>query len=801
MKEFKVRIVGVDCPTCVYSIRRNLSRVKGFRKLDVDVTTGDAVIVFDENVRGLREVYRAIRDAGYDVFKENIEVYADFEPEEVSAIEDRILRLKGVLDVDISSNTGLLRVRINPLETSRSELFKELGKLGISIKDFRKAIRPEGERRKLLMRLVAFILGLSAIVYSMSSMFIAGAEVNIYLLLLTALSVLLLSYSIIIRGYKALLNRTPTMDSLISISSTMSFLFGLALTAEIIPHEHLAHNHVQTSSFFEASAGILGFVSFGRYLEERLRYRALKHLKELEKVTYGKARLVIGGDVKEVDVNEVSVNDVVEVKSGDRVPVDGVVIDGWGYVDESAFTGEAKPVLKKGDLRDYVLAGSILLNGYIKVRATRVKEDTVIAHIAESAKEAQLHKPEIQRVADRVVGLLTWVVIALALITSLMWYLFTRNLSLSLLFAASVLAVTCPCPLGIAIPMVTSVGVLKASMKGILVRRGDVFERVVLADTVIFDKTGTLTFGHPQVRKVTVFNGSEGSLMNYVCSVEKRSEHKIANAIVDYCNGNGFNTELNPTNVEFFPGLGLIGDVDGYNVAVGNVELMKRLGIEVSEEVLKLVDKVGNSGGTPILISLNGTIVGLIEVVDNLREEAREVVESIKKMGVKVGIASGDVEANVTRVAKELNMDFSEAGLRPEDKADLISRMRMNGRKVIFVGDGVNDAIAIGSSFVGVAAGKSTDIAKNAGDVVLVSNNLRGLKQLFNLSHKVRKRSLENLAWAFIYNGLLIPVAAGLLYPHYGIMLKPEWAAFSMVLSDISVILNSLRLTIEDTSK
>ncbi|MEM2020787.1 MAG: heavy metal translocating P-type ATPase, partial [Zestosphaera sp.] len=453
----------------------------------------------------------------------------------------------------------------------------------------------------------------------------------------------------------------------------------------------------------------------------------------------------------------------------------------------------------RDEKRDYFLAGSILSTGYIKVRATRVGRDTVISHIAESAREAQLYKPEFQRFADRIVGFLTWIVIALAFSTSLIWYFITGNLHLALMFAASVLAVTCPCPLGIAIPMVISIGVLRASRNGILVRRGDVFERMVSADTLIFDKTGTLTIGKPRVTDVFVVNGDEDSLMKYVCSVEGRSEHQLANAILEYCNGKGHGNINEPSNYEYFPGLGVIGEVDGHYIVIGNLELMKRLNIDLSEEVLELVNKIGERGGTPILASVNEVIAGIIGVRDELREEVYEIVEFFKKSGFRTGIASGDIEANVKRVEKVIGADFSKAGLRPEDKASLMKEMESRGSRIVFVGDGVNDAIAIGSAFLGIAVGKATDIAKNAGDVVLVSSSLTKLKQLFNLSLKVKKRALENLAWAFIYNGLLIPIAAGVLYKSHGIMLKPEWAALSMILSDITVVLNSLRLVVERT--
>lgn len=795
MKEYRVKIIGVDCPTCVYSIERELRKIKGFTEIKVDIATGEAVIKCNSDECSISKIYDAIREAGYDLYKETLVTYVNISPEQVGVLEKKIAEIKGVIEAKISSSTGLIKININPLETNREAVYNELLRKGVEIKQTPEVKVHVSDKITLITKLVAFALALTAISYSMISMLNPSIPMNEEILVTLAFTVIILNYSVVKKGYKLLLMKAPGMESLIALSSTLSFIFGLAIYAGILHQTHSSNTIIHSSSFFEASAGVLGFTSLGKYLEEKLKQKALKHLEELEKASRGKARIVKNSDVVEVNAEQVNIGDIVEVKTGDMIPVDGIVIEGAGYVDESLLTGESKPVFKKAENRDYVLAGSTLINGYMKIRTTRTGEDTVIARITEGAREAQFHKPVIQKFADKVVGLLTWIVIALAIIVAVAWYILTGNISLSLLFAAAVLAVTCPCPLGIAIPMVVSIGVLNASRKGILVRRGDLFERMAKANIVIFDKTGTLTLGEPRVKQVILLNNSnEEEIMYYTCSLEARSEHKLARALLEYCRENKYNLSSDVSYFEYFPGMGLIGQINEHTISIGNVELANRLGVELDQRILSLINEIGSRGSTPILVSIDNKPAAIVEVSDTLRPEAPEVIKALKELGFKVGLASGDIKGIVEKFREELKLDFAEGELRPMDKAEIIQRLQSNGGRVLFIGDGVNDAIAMSISFVGIAMGKASDIAKNSGDAILLTNDLRGILKLYDLSRKVNKLALENLIWAFIYNTTLIPIAAGALYPQYGIVLKPEWAALAMILSDITVILNSLRV-------
>ncbi len=791
----KIKIVGIDCPTCVYSIQSRLRRLRGFRRIEIDPSSGDAFVEYDDEECRLRDIYRAVRDAGYDILKEKtIFTIRELSEDEVGLIESRILRIPGVLECHASSVTKLVSITYNPLTTNPDEVLTEIKNLGLSIVSLTEESLGKEPQEKFLLyrRLTTFLIGFFAVTHAMLSMYYETLPPHENEILLALLAVIAVStgYDIIVRGVKSLTRLSPTMDSLITLSVLTTLTAGIAGILGLLEWREGLHN----TSFFEASAGVIGFMSLGKYLEERLRKKSLKSLEDLTKTLYGKARVIENGVVKEKNVADITVGEVVEVKAGEIVPVDGVVTDGWGYVDESSFTGEPVPRLKKAESRDPVLAGSILTSGYLRIRVTRTSKNTTLYQIIETVREAQFHKPEIMRIADKIVGLLTWGVIAVAALTLTYWWLVAGEAALALTFSAAVLAIACPCALGIAVPMVISIAVLRATRNGILVRRGDVFERASEVRLVLFDKTGTLTAGKPALKKTYLINNvNEDLVLKHACSIESRSEHPISKAILNYCVERGINVE-EPTEYVHMPGMGVAGTVNGVMVAVGNLELMRRSGANYSEEITKLIEEIGGRGSIAVLVSVGGEISAVLEIGDSLKPEAEEVIKELKTRGLKVGLVSGDSEASVRYYAKTLNLDLAYSELKPDEKAELVKKIQNEGTKVMFVGDGVNDAPAITSSSLGVAVGSGAEISRESGDVILTKNKLTDLIKLLNLSKITKKKSIENIAWAFIYNAALIPVAAGLLYTTHGIIIKPEMAALAMILSDITVILNAATL-------
>ncbi len=792
----RIRVIGLDCPTCVYSIQRNLGKLKGFYNIEVDLSSGDAVVEYEHGECSLKDIYRAVRDAGYDLLKERMLLALhELDESEVSTVESKISSIAGVLECRASPVTKLVSITYNPLSISGSEIVGRVKSLGVRIAGFpEESLGKEyGERSLLLRRLSAFSIGLFAILYTTISMYYGlplHRESDLLLLSLAAVAVAM-GFDIIIKGTRSLAKLSPTMDSLIALSVSTTLITGIAGVLGFIEWRGGLHS----ASFFEASAGVMGFVGLGKYLEERLRRRAFRSLEDLAKTLYGKAKVVEEGGVRERSVSSILPGEIVEIKAGEIIPVDGVVIEGWGYVDESSFTGEPIPKFKNADSRDPVLAGSILMSGYLKVRVTRASRDTVLYHIIETVREAQFYKPKVMRIADRVVGLLTWAVIAVTFLTLIHWWLLVGEPALALMFSAAVLAVACPCALGIAIPMVVSIAVLRAAKNGLLIRRGDVFERANEVSTVLFDKTGTLTAGKHSVRNIHLIEKSidEEQLLHYVCSVESRSEHPISKALVNYCVERGIKAE-SPSEFIHMPGMGVVGFINGIRVAAGNLELMERLNASRNDGAIELVREIGSNGFTPVLIAVGDRVLGVLEIGDVLRSEAKSIIKELKIHGLKIGVVSGDTNASVSYYSKILDLDLAFSELKPDEKAELIKDMQDKGERVMFVGDGVNDAPAISSSFIGVAVGSGSEISRESGDLVLTRSRLADLVFFLKLSRAVKRKSIENIAWAFIYNAILIPVAAGLLYASHGVIIKPEAAALAMIFSDISVVLNAMTL-------
>ena len=788
----RLRIVGVDCPSCIYAIDRSLRSLNGLAEFRGDAATGEAVVAYDDTKLTLRDIAKAIRDSGYDVYKEYLHLAVELGEGESSRFEEFVLKLEGVLGCWTSPVSGVATVLYNPYTTSREAVLEGIRRRYPGVRELAEGLEElETVRadRKLPLKVASFAAGLTAVLHhTAGSLGLTPPlwDIREYLYLALATAVLLLNTDVLTRGFRALARGTPVMESLVSLSATVAYLFSLASLAGLVS---------SGETFFEASAGVLGFVSAGKYLEERLRARAAASVKQLAELQVSRARVVRDGStVEEVPIEEVRPGDVVEVRAGERIPADGVVVEGWGYVDESTFTGEPLPRYRSSESRDPVLAGTLLTSGFLRVRATRVGGETNLAYVVKAVGEAQFYKPSYHRLADRVAGLLTWVVIAASIATLTYWVVVGGvPLEVAVLFSVAVLAVSCPCPLGIAVPLAVWVASQKASKLGLLVKRGDAFERVLGVNVAVLDKTGTLTYGQPAVQGIEALDGSElNEVLVYVCSAEARSEHPLARAIAKYCGDLGVGV-LEVDDYVQLPGLGVLSRVNGVEVAVGSPRFMEELGVELSGEVLARVNEWASKGCTVVLAVIDRTPRAVVRISDTLRPEARSFVSFLKSLGIRIVLATGDSQLTARAIAEELGVDEVYAGMGPEDKAKLVEDLTRRGYRVMFVGDGVNDAPAIGRAFLGVAMGRGADVSKEAGDVVVLSG-IGALQNFFKLAKVTRRKALENLAWAFLYNATLVPIAAGVLYGALGLMLRPELAAVTMLLSDISVVLNSLSL-------
>lgn len=790
-REEVLRIVGMHCATCAINIQRALQKV-GVERAEVSLATEGARIVYDPEKVPPKAILEAVRRAGYDVYKEE----ALFVVEGLSSaeddrwVEDRLSRLEGVFEVSANHVLRTVRVVYNPLVTSTTALRKEVERLGLRVVEERAEEEVEDVGRKLLEREHAVLKKLLAVALTPAILLLAFKylpglpKIPVFAEFLLATPPMIAgSIKFLKPGVRALLNRSPNMDSLVVLGTYSAYISSLLVMARLLPGE----------SFFEAGAAVMAFVLLGKYTESRMKLRTGEAVRKLVELQPKKARVIRGGREVEVEISEVRVKDEVVVKPGERIPVDGVVKRGHGYVDESVLTGEPMPVEKKEG--DPVVAGTTLVRGSMVVSVTRVGKETVLGQMIRLVRTAQASKPKMQALVDKVAGVFTWIVIAVALATFTYWYLWAGlPLWISLMFMVSVLVVACPCALGLATPMAIVTGFGRAAQLGILVKSPEVMDVLPKATVVVFDKTGTLTEGRPSVRRVVVTKDgvSENELLLYAAAAEKKSEHPIAVAIVKYAEERGL-TPPEPETFDSLPGMGVVAQVSGATVGVGSEKLMKGLGVDYFE-AQRVAEELRDEGYTVVYVAVNGEVYGLIAVGDELRREASKVVGYFKKAGIRVAMLTGDSERTAKAIARKLGIDELRAEVSPEDKVEYIKDLQQRGEVVVMVGDGVNDAAALTQANVGIAVGSGTDIAKEAGDIILMREDLSGVVKAFELVKAVRRKAVQNLFWAFMYNTILIPVAAGALYPSLGIALRPEMAGLAMAMSSVSVTASALTL-------
>ncbi len=790
----RLKVVGMHCASCALTIERRLRELPGVRSVKVNFATGEALVEYDPSRVRLRDIVRAVRDAGYDaqraeaVFK--VRGLASHDDEVV--LEDKLMATPGVIEAVASRTTGTVRVIYNPATVGPDELARVIEGAGFRVEGLAsgpprvEAVTGAAEEEvRRLKRLVLACLPLSlayaALLYA-SAAGLVGLPGRLLDYLGAAVSTFVLAYggrSFFLGAYRSLRNRAAGMDLLVSLGTGSAYAYSLAVTAGLLPG----------TPFYEAPALIVSVVMLGRLIEARARHRVGTASARLLALQPPRARVVRGGEAREVPLEEVRVGDLVEVRAGERVPVDGVVVEGQAAVDESVFTGEPLPVARGPGSR--VLAGSLVVEGYLRLRVTRVGSDTLLAQMARLVEYAQTAKPGIQRVADRVAGAIAWAAMAAAALVFAYWLLVAgQPLSVALMFAVAVLVVACPCALGLATPLAVAAGLWRAAEHGIVVKNVEAIERAPKLTVVVFDKTGTLTEGRPRVALVLARGLPEDELLRLAAGAESRSSHPVARAIVEEARRRGIKPP-DPEEFESVPGHGVVARVEGRLVVVGNEKLMRGMEVDVgplAPDARRLMEE----GYTVVYVAVDGRPAGIVAITDTIKPGAREAVAELKRMGLRVAMLTGDARTAAAAVARRLGIDEVIAEAPPDEKADRIRELQRRGHVVAMVGDGVNDAPSLAQADVGIAVGTGTDLAKEAGDVVIVGGDVYGVVRAIRIMRAIYRKMVENLVWAFAYNALLIPVAAGALYPH--LVLRPEMAAAAMAASSVSVTLNALRL-------
>jgi Cu+-exporting ATPase len=800
-KEASIKVTGMTCAMCVATIEKALKKLEGVEEAVVNLGTETATVKYDPEKVSLEQIIKAIEDTGYGVVRETKEAIIRIGGMTcamcVATIEKALKKLEGVKEVSVNLGTESARVVYDAgllsLEDIRHAIeetgYKYLGLAEEETRDTEREAREEyiaelkrrvfvgfGAGALLLLLIYGDFVGLplDKIPNLLWLQFIIATPVMYYV-----------AKPIFVAAYRSLTHGTLNMDVMYAMGIGAAYTSSLFATFGFLPSVYV---------FYEAAVLLASFLMLGRLLETIAKGRTSEAIKKLIGLQAKTATVIRDGKEMQVPVEEVEVGDIVVVKPGEKIPVDGVVIEGESYVDESMITGEPIPNLKKPG--DEVVGATLNQNGVLKFRATKVGKDTLLAQIIKMVEEAQASKPPIQHLADKIVAYFIPVVLTIAIASYIYWRFF-GNVSImppelfAFISLISVLVIACPCAFGLATPTALTVGMGRGAEQGILIRNGEALELARKVTTVVFDKTGTLTKGKPEVTDLLTFNMPEKEFLSIVASAEKNSEHPLAQAIVNHAKEKGLEL-LETEKFEVITGKGVMARVAGKEVLIGNRALMKEHGVEISAEIEEQLQKFESEAKTAMLAAIDGTLAGIIAVADKIKEHALETIEYLHRMGKKVAMITGDNRRTAEAIAKKLGIDVVMAEVLPQDKANEVKRLQQAGEVVAFVGDGINDAPALAQADVGIAIGSGTDVAIESGEIVLIKDDLRDVVAAIQLSEKTLNKIKQNIFWALFYNSMLIPFAAGLSYVLFGIPFRPEWAAAAMAVSSVSVVSNSL---------
>ena len=605
--------------------------------------------------------------------------------------------------------------------------------------------------------------------------------------LILTLPIMVVSWEYFQKGFKTLFKGHPNMDSLIALGTASAFVYSLAATIRT----GLGYGNFSDLLYYEVTGVILTLHTLGLFLEERSKGQMSSAIEKLVNLAPKTARVIRNGVEQEITVDEVALGDVIRVRPGESMPVDGVVVEGRTSVDESMLTGESIPVEKESG--DEVIGASINKNGSIDYRATRVGSDTTLSQIIKLVEDAQGSKAPIARMADIITGYFVPIVIALAVLAGIAWLIAGQSGIFVLSVIITTLVIACPCALGLATPTSIMVGTGKGAEHGVLIKSGEALETTHNLDTIVFDKTGTLTEGKPIVTDILVTPLiTKENLLYYAASGETGSEHPLGEAIVQKSKEENM-TLAKPDHFEAIPGHGIRVEIEGKDMYIGNRKLMLEQKIDLSS-MEKESDRLADEGKTPMYLSVDGELAGIIAVADTLKENSMKAVKELRRRGVEVIMITGDNKRTAKAIAKQVGIDSVLSEVLPEDKAEEVKKLQEAGKKVAMVGDGINDAPALAQADIGIAVGSGTDVAIESADIVLMRNDLTAVLTAIDLSHTTLRNIKQNLFWAFAYNLVGIPVAMGLLYIFGGPLMSPIFAAVAMSFSSVSVLLNALRL-------
>ena len=805
MKKASMKIEGMSCSACANRIERIVNKLDGVEKGAVNFAAETLALEYDESAIELGQVEAAIEKAGFKV-KKNIKDYTfKVEGMTCSACANRVERvtqkIEGVELAVVNFATEKLTIKLDADVASYGQVKAAVEKAGFQLVSEEDTIKGEekkhDEASKLLIRfIISLIFAVPLLIISMGHMvgmplphlidpMMNPFNFGIVQLILT-LPVVMAGYKFYQVGIKNLIQLSPNMDSLIAIGTLTAFFYSVFGIYKITQGDASYAMHL----YFESAAVILTLITLGKYLEAVSKGKTSQAIKALMGLAPKTATIERNGRELEVPIEEVVVGDLVLVKPGEKLPVDGEVIEGSTAIDESMLTGESIPVEKT--VGSVVIGASINKTGFIKYKATKVGRDTALSQIVKLVEDAQGSKAPIAKMADIISAYFVPIVIGLAILSSVAWLLAGETGVFALSIFISVLVIACPCALGLATPTAIMVGTGKGAEYGVLIKGGEALETTHKLSKLILDKTGTITEGKPKVTDIVTTNLSEEQLLIYAASAEKGSEHPLGEAIVRAAIDRGYQLcELESFNA--IPGHGIEVSIQGKQMLLGNKKLMIEKTIDVSS-LSETSDQLAYDGKTPMYMAIDGQLAGIIAVADTVKESSKKAIETLHQMGIKVAMITGDNQKTADAIARQVGIDLVLAEVLPADKANEVKKLQETGVKVGMVGDGINDAPALAQADIGIAIGSGTDVAIESADIVLMKSDLMDVSTAIKLSKATIRNIKENLFWAFAYNVLGIPVAMGLLHLLGGPLLNPMIAAAAMSLSSVSVLLNALRL-------
>lgn len=799
LKEMDLPIEGMHCASCVLSLNKTFEKVEGVESVDADLASNKLHLTVNPKKLPFDEIETLVKNLGFELHTDEVTLKLNGMhcASCVMNVENFLIRLDGIFDVKADLTSQTARINYDKTKVTVKDMEEVINSLGFEVLGIDGQLEineDEIYKNDLKDKRNRIIVGFAASAVLMALMYIHwhpfGLSMGITSLIISILPFLYVSLPTLKAGFNGLVHKNLNMDVMYSMGITVAYISSILGTFNIV----LDHSFM----FYETAIMLPSFLLIGRYLEAKAKKKTSDSIRELIGLQPTAATLIeldSNGNIvsqKEVNIKEIQIGDILLVRPGDKIPVDGEVIGGHSYVDESMINGEPIPKAKRDG--EEVFAGTINQDGVLHIKAKKIGSKTVLSNIIRLVEKAQSSRPPVQKLANTAVSYFIPTILTIAVVVFLLWYfVFDSTLLFALTTLISILVVACPCALGLATPTAVTVGVGRAAEFGILIKNGDTLENAGKIDVAAFDKTGTITEGQPEVDDVICYGISENELVELAASVEKNSNHPIAKAIVR--KANDMNLELNQTSsFENITGKGLKAQIDDKDVLAGNKKLLESQDIEIPQSVLEEYGRLEDLSKTIILIGVDREIKGILSLSDKIKANSKRTIEELHKMGIETYMLTGDNKKTASTVAGAVGIDNVCAGVLPENKLDIVKNLQKEDKTVLFVGDGINDAPALTQANIGVSMGNGTDIAMESGDIVVMEGDLENVVAAVQFSKKVMTRIKENLFWAFAYNVILIPLAAGALYAGFGIMFMPEWSALAMALSSVTVISLSLAL-------